>query len=266
MKKHISSISIIFFFCVASSLTLVSCKAKASLLEGIASSSLSAEKVIENHYNNKNDFSALYIKANAKYRDDKQSQNVTAEIKIRKDEIILVSVRFLGITMAKALITPTEVKYYDKINQQYFEGDYSGLSKWLGTDLDFQKVQNIFLGKAMDDLHKSKYMVSIVNKLYKLDNSKSSNILKSFSFEADNFLLKQQEMNQPNDGRALQIVYPEYKKYDEMILPLSLTIEAFQKGKKTNIDIDYKNVTFNEELSFPYSVPEGYERLFIEKL
>jgi hypothetical protein len=66
---------------------------------------MKAAKIIGNHYNNKSNFSTLYIRANAKYADDKQTQNVTAEIKIKKDEQILVSIRFLGITMAKALIT-----------------------------------------------------------------------------------------------------------------------------------------------------------------
>jgi hypothetical protein len=257
MKKYI---------CFALILIFASCKSKATLIEGSANKSLSAEKVIENHYNNKNDFSTLYIKANAKYRDDRQSQNVTAEIRIKKNEIILVSVRFLGITMAKALITPTEVKYYDKINQKFFEGDYELLSQWLGTDLDYQKVQNMLLGKAIDDLKKSKFIVTIIDKLYKLDNNRDNATQKSFFFEADNFLLKQQEINQPNADRAVQILYPEYKQYDQMILPLSFSIDAIQKDKKTNINIDYKNVSFNEELSFPYSVPEGFERIVIEKL
>ena len=50
-----------------------------------------------------------------------------------------------------------------------------------------------------------------------------------------------------------------------MILPLSLAIDARQKEGKTNIDIEYKTATFNEDLSFPYSVPEGYERIYIDK-
>ena len=261
MKKY----NRLFLICFASLLTLMSCKSKAALLEGTAGNSMTAEKIIENHYNNKSDFSTLYIKANAKYKDDKQSQSVTAEIKIKKNEKILVSIRFLGITMAKALITPTEVKYYDKINNNYFEGDYTGLSKWLGTDLDFNKVQNLLLGDAIDDLHKSKYAVSIINKWYKLQNDSTANTTKSFYFEGERFLVKQQEISQPNSERALQIVYPEFKEYNEMILPLSLVIDAYNKDKRTNINIDYKNVTFNEELSFPYSVPEGFERLFIEK-
>lgn len=266
MKKNISLIVVIILFSFASSLTLVSCKSKAALLEGNASGLLTAEKIIENHYNNKNDFSTLYIKANAKYKDDNQSQSVTAEIKIKKNEKILISIRFLGITMAKALITPSSVQYYEKINGKYFEGDYTGLSKWLGTDLDYAKVQNMLLGEAMDDLHKSNYVVSIMNKLYKLEDNTNLNTNKSFFFEADKFLIKEQKINQPNSERALQIVYPEYKEYAEMILPLSFVIDAFHKNSQTNINIDYKNVSFNEELSFPYSVPEGYERVFIEKI
>ena len=82
-------------------LFLISCKSKAVLSEGKADDVLSAEKIIENHYNNKLDFKTLYIKASAKYQDDKQKQNVSADIRIKKDEKILVSIRFLGITMAK---------------------------------------------------------------------------------------------------------------------------------------------------------------------
>lgn len=255
MKKYLAFIAILF---------LASCKPKAVLAEGIASNKITAEKIIENHYNNKIDFSTLYIKASARYEDAKNTQNVSAEIRIKKDEKILVIIRVLGITMAKALITPNAVQYYEKIGNKYFEGDYAGLSKWLGTDLDYQKVQNLLIGKAIDDLHKGKFIVSIMEKLYKLQ-SNVGNSENSFYFEGDNFLVKRQEINQPSLDRTLQVVYPDFKKYDQAILPLSLAIDARQNENKTNIDIEYKNITFNEDLSFPYNVPEGYERIYIDK-
>ena len=234
---------------------IVSCKSKAVLAEGSANGLLSSDKIIANHYNNKINFSTVYIKANAKYKDQKNSQSVTAEIRIQKDEKILVSVRFLGFTVAKALITPSSVQYYDKIGNNYFDGDYAGLSQWLGTDLDFNKVQNMFLGEPLDNLNNNKYAVSILDKLYKLENNDDKKTFKSFYFESENFLVKKQQVNQPSKERALQILYSDFKKYDEMILPLSLAIEANQQKGKTTIDIDFKSATFNEELSFPYSVP-----------
>jgi hypothetical protein len=148
---------------------------------------LTSKKVIENHYNNKRDFSTLYIRSSAKYRDDRQSQSISAEIKIKKDEKILVSIRFLGITMAKALITPKEVKYYEKINGTYFEGDYASLSEWLGTDLDFNKIQNMLLGQPIDDLTQQKYLSEVTDSFYKL-NATVNKTEKSFFFESKNYL------------------------------------------------------------------------------
>ena len=43
-----------------------------------------------------------------------------------------LTLKFFGIPMAKALITPTRVSYYEKINNTYFDGDYSILTKMIG--------------------------------------------------------------------------------------------------------------------------------------
>ena len=256
MRKYLGLLLLVF---------MCSCKSKiATITEGNASKPLSTDKIIANHYGNSKDFSTLYIKSNVSYKDDKKAQKLTAEIKIKKDEKILVSIRFLGITMAKALITPQEVKYYEKLNGKYFEGNYDTLSKWLGMDLDFEKVQNLLIGEALDNLKTGKYKTTIEDKLYKLEDKSDSKIQKEFFFEAENFLIKKQEIIQITKGRALKISYPNHKKFNEFIFPMNLDIEATQQKRKTNINIDYNTVTVNEELSFPYSVPEAYERIFID--
>lgn len=256
MKKYI-----ILIMAFAS---LTACKSKAVLAEGSADSEMAARNIIAGHYANSTDFSTVYIKSTARYKDDKQSQSVTAEIRIKKDQMILVSIRFLGITMAKALITPTEVKYYEKINSNYFEGDYSTLSRWLGADLDFQKVQNMLIGKAIDDLTKEKYSASIEDKLYKLDAESRDRTKKSFYFEGDKFLVKRQIINQEFRNRELAVTYPAYSEFSGKIFPSQLLIIAMQQKGKTTIEVKYDTVSFNEDLSFPYSVPDGYERIFID--
>ncbi|MBG6111724.1 opacity protein-like surface antigen [Flavobacterium sp. CG_23.5] len=250
-------------------LVMASCKTKAIAVAAsnepsTAANKMTAKKIIENHYNNKNNFSTLYIKSNARYADDKQTQNVTAEIKIKKDEQILISIRFLGITMAKALITPTSVSYYEKINSSYFEGNFSGLSQWLGTDLDFNKIQNMLIGDAIDDLNKGKYTESLIEQTYRLDDISSNNTKKSFFFDADKFLVKSQEITQTAENRMIKVAYADSKVYNEATLPTNVLINTFQKKGKTEINLDYNTVSFNEELSFPYSVPNGYKRIIIK--
>lgn len=251
------------------SVFVLSCKSKAVAVAAsnkpvAASNEMSAKKIIENYYNNKNQFSTLYIKSSARYSDNKQTQNVTAEIRIKKDEQILVSIRFLGITMAKALITPKSVNYYEKINGSYFEGDFSSLSQWLGTDLDYNKIQNMLLGKAIDDLTKGKYSESVVEKTYRLDAISNDSTKKSFFLDSDTFLIEKQEITQTTEERMIKVAYPENKVYNEAILPTSVLINTFQKKGNTEINLEYNSVSFNEELSFPYSVPNGYKRILIK--
>jgi hypothetical protein len=45
------------------------------------------------------------------------------------------------------------VSYYEKIKARILKGDFSALSQWLGTDLDYNKIQNMLLG-TLDDLSK----------------------------------------------------------------------------------------------------------------
>ncbi len=253
------------FLILLSLISIVTCKSQAIVNEAFASHILTPETIITNNLNNKIDFATLVIKANVKYKDDRQTQNVSAEIKIQKNEKISVIVRFLGFTMAKALITPTTVQYYEKLGGKYFEGDYTTLSKWLGTDLDFNKVQNLFLGKPLNDLTKDSFLVTILDNFHKLQSVQDSTYVKNYFFESDKFLIKKQEFNQVSQNRALQISYPNFQQINEMILPLSLIIEAKVDNSNNNITIDYKSVSVNEEITFTYAVPEGYERIFIKQ-
>ncbi|WP_264552829.1 DUF4292 domain-containing protein [Flavobacterium sp. N2038] len=260
MKKYIAIVLLSVF--------VISCKSKAAAVQNNTNKTEEApkedKKVVEKHYNNKLDFSTLYIKASAKYADEKQSQNVTAEIKIEKDKQILISVRFLGITMAKALITPTTVSYYEKIKGTYYEGDFTSLSQWLGTELNYSKVQNLLVGEALDDLRKGKYTQTIVENLFRLEDQKEEKIKKVFYLDSEKYLIQKEEISQTAENIMLDIVYSDNKVFNQGTLPTSIEINAVQPKGKTNINLNYNTISFNEELSFPYSVPSGYKNVIIK--
>lgn len=266
MKIFLNKCKSLFSVFFLSTLVLFSCKSKKAVVEASKNETpKSINKIIENYYNNKIDFSTLYIKANVQYATEKQNQNVSAEIRIKKDEQILISLRFLGITMAKASITPTAVSYYEKIKSTYYEGDFSALSQILGTDLDFNKLQNLLLGRALDSLKDGKYSDSFVDQIYRLDAiSLDENTKKSFYIDANDFLITKQEITQTKEGRMIQLAYSNKKEFKEMTLPLVIGINSFQNQNKTEINLEYNTVSFNEALSFPYSIPNDYKRIIIK--
>ena len=265
MNKLLKIALVLFAGCFLSSLTLMSCKSKAALVDVTKKENrMSSNKIIENYYNNKNEFKTLYIKSNIKYTDTKQSQNVTAEIKIKKDEQILISIRYLGFIVAKASITPVSVSYYEKISGDYFEGDFRVLSQFLGTDLDFNKIQNLLLGRAIDDLKIGNYTQSYADEIFRLDDAIDSDTKKSFYFDANTFLIQKQEITQTKENRMMQVAYSNNKEINRISFPYNININTFQKAGKTQIDMEYNTISLNEELSFPYSVPNGYKRIIIK--
>ena len=161
MKKYITYTLVLLAF--------ASCKTKKTVAElAVAEQTVSnnkAKEIIQKHYQNVLTFQTASIRSSADYEDKKQSISINADIRIKKDEIIWINLKFFGIPMAKALITPTRVSYYEKANNTYFDGDYSILTKMLGTDLDFQKVQNLLIGEDLDDLSNGEFTISLAENL-----------------------------------------------------------------------------------------------------
>lgn len=249
------------FMCIS---LLIGCKKGKSdslLDEKDATNSKTVLTILNNHNKNNNDFTTSAIRSSASFESDKESRKFGMDILIEKDKQILINVRFLGFPVAKALVTPEQVQYYEKINGVYFEGDFSVLSKWVGTELDFNRFQNLLLGQAIDNKSFNKKLNSTIEDgLHKLEAAVEEDIQSAFYFEDKSGLLKKEEISETTKNRSVTISYPSYKKVDKFTTPTEINILARQE-KTIHLNIRYDNVTFNEDLNFKYKVPSGYKRV-----
>jgi hypothetical protein len=214
--------------------------------------------VFEKINQKKLDFNTLFIKSSVKFEDQEQSQRVNVDIKIKKDEIIWVNVKLLGIPLAKAYITPQNVQFFEKIDNTYFEGDFSVISNLLGTELNFNKIQNMILGSTLEKIEPNKYTFKADQENYQFNNN-SQDIVKTFIFDIMNLNLKKQYIihNQKNIG--IKIDYESYQNIQNNVLPQNINIVAQRTKGNANFDIQYNSLTINEELTFPYTVPNNYK-------
>ena len=142
------------------------CKSTKSITgTGVVDANLSAKQIIKNHQKSQAKFKTLVGKLKADYTKDDESKGTTINLRIEKDKTIWMSTPFL---VAKVLITTDKVSFYNKLDNTYFEGDFKLLSNFVGTDLDFRKVQNILLGNALFELEKGNYLVSTKGDSYSL--------------------------------------------------------------------------------------------------
>lgn len=226
---------------------------------------ISTKKIISNHYNNNFNQKTVNANLNAKYSDNKMSTSVNIKLRIAMDKTIWMSATKLGFPLAKVKITPNRVSYYEKLSGTYYDGDFDLLSEWLGAELDYEKVQNILLGQAVLNLKKEKYDSKIDNKLYQLSPIKENELFGILFFmNPDNFKLNRQEITNTEKQQMLSVSYAKYKDIKGEQFPENINIRATDHNNLTMINIEYKSVEFNEELTFPFEIPSGYKKISLK--
>ncbi|MDY7394606.1 DUF4292 domain-containing protein [Aureibaculum sp. 2210JD6-5] len=223
---------------------------------------LSSKKIIKNHYTNTFNKKTINAKLKIKYKGKSSLPSVTGSLRLKKDETIWISLTKLGFPVGKVLITPNRVSFYEKINRTYFEGDFSLLSDFLGTELNFQKVQDLLLGQSLLDLKKESFDVSVFEKNYML-KPKVGNPLFDILFLINpiNFKMNSQQLNQKDENNTLVINYANYETIENEFFPREIHITASDTKNVSTIDVDYKSVEFNKSVSFPFEIPKNYEKI-----
>jgi len=250
--------------CVYVLLTLLvfSCKGTKVVSDGSIDSGLSAKSVIRAHYQNKTNFKTLRGKLKIDYENGEDAQSFTVSLRMEKDKGIWISAPF-GIV--KAYITPDRVSFYNKLLNEYFDGDFSYLSQLLGTDVDFNSVQNLLVGEAIFDLKDDKYNISATDTNYQLTPKTARELFKVlFQIEPKNFKMATQQVSQPEKGRFLQINYRNYQNVGPTVWPNVISISAVDGINENAITLEYRNLELNQKLNFPYTIPKGYQEIVVK--
>ena len=260
IQKAFYFISITFIF------MLSSCKGTKPIFEGEANSSITMQQIASLHQNASPNFNTLASRVQVVYEDEKKQQSITVSLRMEKDKTIWIKASILGITLAKAIITSNRVSYYETISNTYFDGDFSLLSNWLRTDLDFEKTQAILLGQSIFDLNKSNYKVNVVNNQYKiLPKKQDYNLIHSLFLNPTHYKVMSGSVSQPNEERLLSLRYEDYEQIEGSYYPKNILLDASEKNEKTKISVTYKKIDVNAPVSFPFRIPEGYEQIDLSR-
>jgi len=250
MKKYVI---FIFFFLV------VSCKSKKNKSRFAIDYSVSTKEIIDKHLaENSFDFQTLHIKGKTSY----SLFTINLDIRIQKDKIMLISARvpIVG-NVAKVKITEDSVHYHSNYFKEYFQGDYVFLSEWLGVELDFQKVQNLLLGRTLEKVVLEKANLQIENNHYSI-STKKNDLRITYFFDPQHFSLAKQFVQQPKTKREVTITYSKYKNQNNTNIPYQLLLFFTENNDNTNtFEIEYKTIEWNTELTFPYQTPTEYKKI-----
>ncbi|MCF6306621.1 MAG: DUF4292 domain-containing protein [Flavobacteriaceae bacterium] len=254
-----------FFLYVSALLFFISCGGGKTVIGSEkANHSLSTKEIIKTHNSALPEFNTIAARMHVLYKNGDDMQSLTVSMRMEKDQKIWIKASLIGITLAKLYITPETVSYYETISNTYFDGDFSLLSNWLGTDIDFQKAQAILLGQSIFDLD-NKYKTEIIVNKYKLQpKAQSQNFIHSLLINPDNFKIASETLSQPMNNRMFTINYGPYQNLKGGFYPSKIKIIATQKEDITKIVVNFKKIDYNVSIRFPFNIPNGYKEIELD--
>lgn len=136
------------------------------------------------------------------------------------------------------------------------------LKELLGTDINFQQLQNMLLGEALVDVKSERQEVAIHENSYQLSPKNQSELFDLFFYiNPLHFKLNKQSVINPLKNQRLDISYPKYSKKNSTLFPEKINIQAKENNKFTIIDIHTRSVEYNTKLNVDFTIPNGYKEI-----
>lgn len=206
-----------------------------------------------------NDFTWFTGKAKVKYDDGNKAQNFTANIRMKKDSIIWISITSLmGIEAARLTIDQDSIRVLDRLKKRYIVEPVSRSDQYLPFDLDLGMVQDLLAGnflwstdgKLKSKVDDGKHVLFIDNKTFE-----STFWVRPADHVILNVLIKEMAA-----GREVGVQVSNFETEEGRTVGTERNIEFTDKnGYRLQIDMDYSRMKWDEPTSFPFYVSDKYE-------
>jgi hypothetical protein len=212
--------------------------------------------ILANHI----DFRTFNAKLNVDYIDvDDKKYNVNATLRMYKDSLIWVSVNAIfGIEGLRAIITKDSVKIMDRQNKLYTPRSIEYLQEVSALPVNLSSLQDLLIGNAI-------FLDSNIVSYSKTANTISllsiGKIFKNLITLSENDKLVQRIKLDDIDELRNRTGDLSYSDYENKRGPNFATTRkiTFAEKKKLDIRLEFKQYSFNEELTFPFSIPKNYK-------
>ena len=96
-------------------------------------------------------YSSVHYRGSATLNIDAQKHECQFTIVNVLDSFLYIQLNFGPIEVGRVLTTPDHIVFINKLQKNYYNGDYSFIEKILGIELDFYTVQGIFNGSLTEE-------------------------------------------------------------------------------------------------------------------
>ncbi|MDC1430684.1 DUF4292 domain-containing protein [Bacteroidia bacterium] len=200
-------------------------------------------------------FDSEYLEARGKASVtlDGGPKNVSLHLKMKKDSLIWGKFSLFGIGVT-VLITPDSFFMVNTLSQTYSAYDNSYVNQLLGFKVTISQLQNLLMGNAVFPLTNYR-LRSAENQLVGSDGMATNTISMNDVFRTLSSSIETGDTSQRAD-----IQYENYELLGAKRLPKNVVIDVKKGAQNLNVVLNYQNVNTNVITTFPFKVPNGFNR------
>ena len=117
-------------------------------------------------------------------------------------------------------------------------------------------------GQPIYDLRSGGFSAGPTSSRYLIAPKKQSKLFNLFFYlNSGAFTLQEQRLTQREENRDLTIQYGDYIQEQQSYFPSEIHVRAQEEEKTTTIDIEYRGIDFNTNVSFPFNIPGGLKEI-----
>ena len=190
---------------------------------------------------------------------DGKDYEFNAFIRLQKNKVIWISINaLLGIEAFRAIITPDSVKILNKLDKVYQLRSVGYLQEMSHLPFDFNTLQSIVLGNPIFLDSNILYYRKDVQGVSMLSIGA---IFRNYLTLNNDLTLKHSILDDVDQmqARSCDITYGDFERVDTVLFSTYRKIVISEKGR-LDVEMNFKNIRFNEILDFPFSIPKNYKR------
>ncbi len=260
MKRNILNSTLI----AACVLMVVGCRPKKEIVKAppVAEAAPANDKKSENLallLGKELQYNTLSLKGKADLDIDGNSNNVTLNIRIQKDQKIWFSVTALGgaLEAARGIITPDSLWLMNRLQKTILRKPLSYIHDYTNKQVNFGWLQSILIGNTIKEFMTEKSDLNQENGVWVLNGTEQTLAYRTLF----NTLLKSTELtlNDAAAAQGLKVVYDKYTPINNGLFPSVVKINSAVGNKKISVAVDFVKIDTNVAVEFPFSVPKNYE-------
>lgn len=253
-------IPIIVFFMVLSG-----CSVNKTNSNNASDLSLDLKSVVKEIKKSENKFKNVRNRAKIEFDNGKTIQSIVLNLRVAENEVLWISASMI-VPIAKALITKDQLVFYEKFQRTYIDTSLKN-NKGLLQPISIELIQNILFGKPVVDVDSRNWKIIQNPMQYVLTPSKNQeNIQPTMFFNPKDFVLEEQRIYFSSINALLIVEYNNFKSLNEKNIPTEVFMSIIRNGKISKITIEYSQIDFPQNLTFPIEIPEGYKKININEL